>query len=268
MTSREARKGGARHFNWKNRLWHSPYSFPSFRWSVRTAGASHIIARDTWNLLQLKYNLDSDLTAYIPNGVEPRFFLLRQYDTSGALKLLYAATWLDQRGILYLRDALPRIASQLPGITMTFAGCGCPPQLITYFFGLALASTIIVRPVVPAEQTHELYASHDIFHFPSLLEGQPTVLLEVMASGMPVITMETCGTPDVVLDGVNGLFIPPASAPAIELAVLPLAHSPEPRQQLGRAAQQTMSGYTWERSAQALERLFRHVIDREGLLPE
>lgn len=268
VMSREVRKGRAWNFRWKNRLWHYFYIFPRFRWSIRTADAAHAYARDTWNLLQLKYNLDADRAAYIPNGVEPRFFVPREYGDSGPIRLLYAGTWLDQRGIFYLRDALARLAPQLPGLTMTFAGCGCPPKLITDFFGPTLASTILVEPVVPAAEMHLLFSRHDIFLFPSLMEGLPSVVLEAMASGMPVITTETCGMPDVVLDGVNGLLIPPADALAIEQAVLQLANSPELRRQLGMAAQRSMSGYTWERSAQALERLFRHVIDSHGSSPE
>jgi glycosyltransferase involved in cell wall biosynthesis len=75
--------------------------------------------------------------------------------------------------------------------------------------------------------------------------------------------------PEVVLDGVNGLLIPPADAAAIEKSALRLAHSPDLRQRFGLAAQHAMSGYTWERSAQALERLFRRIIiDSKGLSPE
>jgi glycosyltransferase involved in cell wall biosynthesis len=81
---------------------------------------------------------------------------------------------------------------------------------------------------------------------------------------MPVITTETCGMPDVVADDFNGLLIAPSDAPAIEEAVLHLAGSVELRQRLGQAAQQTMTRYTWERSALRLEKLFRHVIAREG----
>ena len=93
---------------------------------------------------------------------------------------------------------------------------------------------------------HELFSAHDIFLFPSLMEGLPSVLLEAMASGMPVVTAETCGMPDVVEDGFNGLLVPPADAPAIEEAVLRLA-SRRLRRRLGQAAQQTMARYTWER---------------------
>jgi glycosyltransferase involved in cell wall biosynthesis len=263
VQSREVKKGRAWNFNLRNRLWHSFYTFPLFRWSIRTADGAHAYSRDVWNVLQLNYNLDSGRTAYIPSGVEPRFFLPRRYDSTSPLKLLYAGTWLDQRGIFYLRDALDRLATQIPGITMTFAGCACPPDTIREFFGPKLAHTVVVQPVVPSERMQELFALHDIFLFPSLMEGLPSVLLEAMASGMPVITAETCGMPDVVEDGFNGLLVPPADAAAIEAAVLRLAASPELRQSLGQAAQRTMARYTWERSALMLEKLFRRVIAEE-----
>jgi glycosyltransferase involved in cell wall biosynthesis len=264
VMSREVRKQRAWNFELKNRLWHRLYTFPRFRWSIRTADGAHAYSRDVWNYLQLRYNLDSERAIYIPNGVEPRFTLPRRYEHGGPLKLLYAGTWLDQRGIYYLRDALERLAPQLPGLTMTFAGCGCPPETIRSFFGPTLSSAVIVSPVVPAEQMQELYASHDIFLFPSLMEGLPSVLLEAMASGMPVITAETCGMPDVVEDGFNGLLVAPADASAIERAVLKLAASAELRQTLGQQAQQSMARYTWERSALKLEKLFEDVIALEG----
>ena len=264
VMSREVRKGRAWHFSWRNRLWQRFYNLPRFRWSIRTSDGAHAMSRDVWNILQLKYNLDTDRTAYIPNGVEPRFFVPRSYDNTGPLKLLYAGTWLDQRGIFYLRDALLRLATQLPGLTMTFAGCGCPPEVIREFFGPQLASTVVVLPVVPSGKMQELYATHDIFLFPSLMEGLPSVLLEAMASGMPVITTETCGMPDVVQSGFNGLLVAPADADAIEAAVLRLAVDPALRQRLGQAAQHSMKRYTWERSAEMLEGLFRHIIAREG----
>lgn len=264
VQSREVKKGRAWNFRLRNRLWHRFYTFPLYRWSIRTADGAHTYSRDVWNILQLNYNLDSDRTAYIPNGVEPRFFLPRRYESTGPLKLLYAGTWLDQRGIFYLRDALERLSEQMPGLTMTFAGCACPPEVVREFFGSKLASTVVVQPVVPSDRMQELFASHDIFLFPSLMEGLPSVLLEAMASGMPVITAETCGMPDVVEDGFNGLLVPPADARAIEEAVLRLAASSELRQSLGQAAQHTMARYTWERSALMLEKLFRRVIAGEG----
>lgn len=262
--SREAKKGRAWNVSLKNRLWHRLFHMPRFRWSIRTADGAHTCAREVWSMLQLKYKLDADRVAYIPHGAESRFLVPREYQSSEKLRLLYAGTWLDQRGIFYIRDALRNLAPKLPGLTMTFAGCGVSSEEIQQFFGAELASRIIVRPVVPVERMPELYAEHDVFLFPSLVEGLPLVLLEAMASGMPVISTETCGMADVVDDEFNGLLIPPANASAMEEAILRLAQSVELRKKLGEAAREAMKRYTWERAARELEALYQHVLALEG----
>jgi len=264
VMSREAKKGQAWNYSFRNRLWQRFYHMPRFRWSIRTADGAHTYSRDVATMLQLKYNLDADRVAYIQNGVEPRFFIPREYRASEDIRLLYAGTWLDQRGIFYIRDALKKVAPQLPGLTMTFAGCGAPPEEIQQFFGAELEGRIAVRPVIAAGRMQELYAEHDVFLFPSLMEGLPSVLLEAMATGMPVITTETCGMPDVVENEFNGLLIPPANVPAMEEAILRLARSVELRQSLGEAARETMKRYTWERAARQLEELYRHVLGVEA----
>jgi glycosyltransferase involved in cell wall biosynthesis len=264
VMSREVKKGRAWNFSLKNRLWHQLYHHPRFRCSIRTADGAHTYSRDVWTMLQLKYNLDADRVAYIPNGVGPRFFIPREYPSGERLRLLYAGTWLDQRGIFYVRDALRNLAPRIPGLTMTFAGCGVPPEDIQDFFGPELSGRIVVRPVVPAERMPELYAEHDAFLFPSLMEGLPSVLLEAMATGMPVITTETCGMPDVVEHDFNGLLVRPADAQAIEDAVFRLANSTELRRELGENACATMKRYTWERAARQLEALYRRVLAAEA----
>jgi glycosyltransferase involved in cell wall biosynthesis len=147
---------------------------------------------------------------------------------------------------------------------MTFAGCGVPAEEIQQFFGAELAGRIIVRPVVAAEKMPELYAEHDIFLFPSLMEALPLVVMEAMATGMPVITTEACGMPDAIEHEFNGLLIPPANAVAIEESVLRLARSVEQRQKLGEAARETMKRYTWERAGRQLEALYRRILALEN----
>lgn len=261
--SREAKKGRAWNFSLKNRLWHRYFHMSRFRWSIRTADGAHACAREVWSTLQVKYNLDADRVAYIPHGVESRFFVPREYPSSEKLRLLYAGTWLDQRGIFYIRDALRNIAPKIPGLTMTFAGCGVAPEEIQQFFGAELIDRIIVRPIVPVEQMPELYAEHDVFLFPSLVEGLPLVLLEAMATGMPVITTETCGMADVVENEFNGLLIPSANAQAMEEAILRVAQSKELREKLGTTARESMKRYTWERAARQVEALYQNVLDLE-----
>jgi len=263
VMQREAARGRTWNFGWKNRLWHRVYHFPRFRWSIRTADAAHVFSRDVWNVLQLKYGFEPERCAYIPNGVEPRFFTPRTVRGGDSLRLLYPGTWLDQRGIFYLRDAFRNVARQLPRVTLTIAGPGVPAEQIVRFFGEELAARVVVRAQVPAQDMPALYGEHDVLIFPSLMEGLPNVVLEAMASGMAVVTTATCGMPDVVEDEFNGLLIQPADAVAIEQAILRLAKSEELRARLGEAARESMRRHTWERTGQQLESLFLRVLQNE-----
>jgi glycosyltransferase involved in cell wall biosynthesis len=264
--TREAKRGRAWNFAWKNRAWHSVYHFPRFRWAIRTADGAHVYSRDVWNALRLKYGLAPERVAYIPNGVERRFFLAgRKYARGERLRLLYAGTWLDQRGVFYIRDAMLRLAPRISGLKLTIAGPGVPAEEVMRFFGPELAGHVEVRPMIAATSMQDLYAEHDIFVFPSLMEGLPSVLLEAMAGGMPVITANTCGMPDVVQDGVNGLLVPPGDAEALENAIARLAESEPLRQKLGSAAQETMKVHEWSSAAQKLEELFLKVVRAETI---
>jgi glycosyltransferase involved in cell wall biosynthesis len=261
---REARKGKAFHFNFKNRLWHRIYHMPRFYLSIKTADQAICFGRDVWTVLQLKYNLDPDQVSYIPNGVDEQFFIPRDYPREPSARLLYVGTWLDQRGIFYLRDALRNLAARLPGLRLTIAGCGSDADQIRNFFDPTLRSLVDVISVVPFDQMPALFADHDIFVFPSLLEGTPLAVQEAMAAGMAVVTTETCGMVDLVEHDYNGLLVPPANATAVEDAILRLSQDPELRAQLGQAAQQTMSRFTWARTARGVEAACERALRRVG----
>jgi glycosyltransferase involved in cell wall biosynthesis len=115
--------------------------------------------------------------------------------------------------------------------------------------------SVRVIPFVERDLMPAVYAEHDIFVFPSLFEGMPLTLLEAMATGMPVVTTNTCGMADVVEHGFNGLLVPPADAEWLATSIGQVCDSIEMRCQLGREAQNTMRRYTWERVTRQLEEL-------------
>lgn len=119
---REDAKGTAWHFSFRNRLWHRVYHLPRYFLSIKTADRAHCYSREVWTLLQLKYNLETSHVAYIPNGVEEHFFIDRAYADRKPVGLLYAGTWLDQRGIFYLRNALIALNAHFRDWSLTIAG--------------------------------------------------------------------------------------------------------------------------------------------------
>ena len=76
---REAKKGRAWYFRWKNRVWQRIYHMPLYRWSIQSADHIVVINWETWSVLQLKYNREIGRVWYVPNGVEEHYFVQREY---------------------------------------------------------------------------------------------------------------------------------------------------------------------------------------------
>ena len=256
---REAKKGRAWYFRWKNRMWQKIYHMPLYHWSIQTADQSVVINWETWTMLQLKYNCDIGRVWYVPNGVESNYFIHRDYAHGDAPRLLFVGSWLDHKGVFYLRDSFEELAKRIPGIRLTIAGCSASAETIKQFFPESVCEKLEVLPFVPRKDMPSLYARHDIFVFPSLFEGMPIVLLEAMATGMPVVTTETCGMKDVVEDEYNGLLVKPADTAAFVAATERMIHCADLRARLGGAAQRTMKRHTWDRVAAQLEGVFQRA---------
>lgn len=260
----EMRKNRAWDAKLKNRLWRRMYHIPRFRVSVKSADRVVCLNREIWSYLQLAYGLNYERIAYVPHGVENRFICERQYAPLHFPKLLYVGTWLEQRGIRQIGEAFSEIVRYLPGAQLTIAGCSADREQILVWIPAPARESVNVVPFVPSNQMPEVYAAHDVFLFPSFFEGLPLVLLEAMASGMPVITTETCGMMDVVRDEWNGLLIPPGDTGAIVRAVLRLSTAPDLRKYLGTNAQETARWYSWERIAVKLGSVLEEAARQAG----
>lgn len=251
----EHRKGRAWHFAWKNRAWHRAYHQTMFNYSIRSADYGVVANREGWIMAELRHGREFGRTWFVANGTEERFFVPREYEERTALRLLYVGTWLDRKGVYYLADALSQVAKNIPEAQLTVAGCVAPEEEVKKYFASEVRGQVRVVPFVKREEMPAVYREHDIFVFPSLVEGMPLTLLEAMATGMPVVTTNTSGMADVVEDGVDGLLVPGADAESLRAAIERLCASSELRKQLGLAAQEKMRRYTWKAVTKELERI-------------
>lgn len=261
----EARKGRADYFRWKNRRWQRLYHMPTYRWSFLTADQCIVTNREALLFLQLHYGLPPDRVWFITNGVGPEFFHVRPFSRGKATKLLFVGAWIDHKGIYYLAEAFERVLHKIPEARLTIAGCLEPEERVRRSFSSRAQSSLEVLPFVSRAEIPSIYAEHEIFVLPSLMEGMPLVLLEAMASGTAVVTTESSGMTDLVEDGHDGLFVIPGDADSLTQAILKVCGDAELRQRLGNAAQDKMKRYSWAQSARRHEVVFRRAL---GISPE
>jgi len=102
----------------------------------------------------------------------------------------------------------------------------------------------------------DLYADADLFVFPSRTETCGLVVLEAMASGLPVIAANEGGVRENLRTGINGLALPGGDAAAFAAAIEELAVDGQQRHAMGQAARAFAVARDWERELDALEPLY------------
>lgn len=106
----------------------------------------------------------------------------------------------------------------------------------------------------------EIYQNATIFLLPSHYEGLPTVLLEAMSCGLPVVATAIGGCLDVIRDGYNGLIVPPRSPEKMFRAITMLLDDRKLMKMLGDNARKTIEEkYTWGKITDRIEAIYRNL---------
>jgi phosphatidylinositol alpha 1,6-mannosyltransferase len=108
-------------------------------------------------------------------------------------------------------------------------------------------------------QLPDLYANCDAFVFASVTETLGLVVLEAMASGLPVIAAPEGGVCDHLRDGVNGLTYASGDPAAMARAMVLLVGEWELTRRLARHARKTAEGLSWDRELDRLDSSYREV---------
>ena len=104
----------------------------------------------------------------------------------------------------------------------------------------------------------ELCRCSDIFAFMSFREGMPVALMEAMSCGLPAVCSKIRGNTDLIEHGVDGLFAE-NTPEGVAAAILKLYHDPALREQLGRAASQTVSRFDAKAVQQRMKEIYLSV---------
>ena len=128
-------------------------------------------------------------------------------------------------------------------------------ELETLFKG----TSTIFTGIKHGEELAQAYASADAFVFPSVSETLGLVILEGMASGLPVIAVKSAPTLEQITHGVNGLLFEDEDLASLEAAVSQL-DNPEFTEQLRINARLEAEKYSWDHASQAMLNYYNEAI--------
>jgi glycosyltransferase involved in cell wall biosynthesis len=171
--------------------------------------------------------------------------------------VLFSGRCEASKGIFDLLEAAGILRAQVPGLTIECAGDGDLGKVERYAASMGLGARVRMRGWLARPASEQLLARASVFVLPSHAEGLPMSLLEAMAAGCPVVATPVGGVPDLVVDGENGLLVPPGDPHALAAALARILRDPALARRLGRAARATIEArYTAERSIDRLEQLY------------
>lgn len=134
-------------------------------------------------------------------------------------RVLYVGNLKASKGCLDLLDALPEVLAHTPETRLVMIGEGPDRAAIMQrIHRLNLADAVSLPGAIAHSELPAWFHAADLLCLPSHAEGVPNVVLEAMASGLPVVATRVGGIPEV-LPVEAGLLVPVSDTPALSAAL-------------------------------------------------
>lgn len=165
-----------------------------------------------------------DIATFSPDPGRRHLWRERLGIPGDAPLLLSVGRMATKKGFHVLLEALPELFDEVPDAHVVLAGAG---DLLPAFQAEAarFAGRLHLPGPVLRDTLPDLFRAADVFVLPAVhdakgnVDGLPNVILEAMASGLPVVASGISGIPLAVEDGVTGLLVPERDAAALKRAL-------------------------------------------------
>ncbi len=179
---------------------------------------------------------------------------------------LFVGRAAHEKNIDYLIEAFGHAREIAPNLLLLIAGDG---PAISHLKRLAQRSSCadsirFIGYLDRAAQLPECFAAADFFVFASRTETQGLVLIEAMASGLPVVALAAMGTCDL-LESRRGALVPADDVEAFGTAMAHLANHYKQRQRLGSEARQLATEWSDRAMTARLAAFYRHIVAEQRM---
>jgi 1,2-diacylglycerol 3-alpha-glucosyltransferase len=236
-------------------------------------GVDHIItvSRYLKKVLIEKYFVSPDMVSVCYNGVDLKRFNINvkgdyfreRYRLKDRKVVLFFGRLVPYKGAQYIIRAAPLIVEKVPDCHFIVAGASRHDRLnIDRILSVSkIRERFTFTGYVPDEEVPKLYASCDVFTFPSLWEGFGLPLAEAQAVGKPVVAFNTCAMPEVVENGRSGILVSPKDYRKLAEAIVYLLKNPDVAHEMGENGYERVKRmFTWDLVASKVEEAYKKAI--------
>lgn len=195
--------------------------------------AYHVVFqnRDDYAFFKNRINLNQDKVLFVRgSGVNTNEFTYSKKDPSPGNKLIFllACRLLKEKGVYEYIKAARKIKAQHQDVEFWLLGMEAQnPSAIQLKSLRNFHEQGIVKLLPKTDDVNSLLEKVDVVVLPSFYnEGVPRILLEGLSKGLPIITTNSVGCKETVVDQCNGYLIEPRSSHALETAILQMIELP------------------------------------------
>jgi glycosyltransferase involved in cell wall biosynthesis len=208
----------------------------------------------------------------LPSAVDARAYagIVREpRDAKAPLRLLFMGSLARDQGLYEILQGLRLARVQDVVASLLVAGEGPDEAALKRFAtSLGLESVVGFCGTVSGEAKLELLRGADALVVAAHAYSAPAPVLEAMAAGLPAIVTRVGALPELISDGVHGLFIERRDPHSVACAVATLAADRDAVARMGDACRaRVASGHTVERQAEGLASLYTDILAARHLRP-
>ncbi len=183
---------------------------------------------------------------------------------SDSLILMHASNFRAVKRVTGLVEVMKRVVEQVPDVHLVLVGDG-PTRIEAERRTEELDLCDRVHFLGVHTNMQELMCAADVFLLNSTVEGMPLVLLEAMASQLPVVTTPAGGIPELVRNGIDGIVTKGFEADEYAQAVVNILQDEDLRRRLALAGRKrVVESFSVEKIVPMYERVFEEAISRRG----
>jgi glycosyltransferase involved in cell wall biosynthesis len=245
---------GIEEFMWKYTLWF-----------YRQMDYIYVPSQSTGQEL-IEKGVRADKIRIFPRGIDIRRFhptkqdsdFIKKYTGEAQFKLLYVGRVSKEKNLPMLAQLFKSLLrrSKHP-LSLIVAGDG--PYLEEMKAELAGTPTCFTG-YLHGDSLAKLYASCDLFVFPSTTDTFGNVVLEAQASGLPVVVTDMGGPQENLIPGKTGLVVPAEQEKSMKEAIQTLMGNPMKLEQMGKAARRYMEDRSFDHAFQETWDMYQNSV--------
>jgi glycosyltransferase involved in cell wall biosynthesis len=199
---------------------------------------------------------------YVLNNIVDKPDFKRRYlSIYTVTKFLFLGIINDSKGVFDLLDIVRDHKNELEGKFLLYVcGRGEVDRLVEYIEKYKIEHLVKFGGWVSGREKENILSVCDIYILPSYIEALPVSILEAMSYGMPVISANVGGIPEIVLNNENGFLVNPGDKKEILKKILFFINNPKAIEQMGSRSREMVKPFYPEEVILKLASIYRNLL--------